>query len=238
MISTKAKANNNFKVYMHENIVNGKKYIGMTSQDVNKRWKNGKGYINNKHFTDAIIKYGWNNFKHIILCENLDKDKASILEKYYINKYDTTNYKNGYNISLGGDISSFGCKRSRKTKQLLSEKNKGKKRTAKQKENIKTRCRECNGIPVINVVCGKVYNSISQASEETGISKASISNKCKKNSTWKYYNDYHIEKILKEIPDHYLYEHLLNKENVTEEFIIFMGADIEVWRKLTKFRKK
>ena len=35
---------NNYKVYVHINKVNGKRYYGVTCQKVNRRWKNGKGY--------------------------------------------------------------------------------------------------------------------------------------------------------------------------------------------------
>ena len=44
-----------------------KYYIGITSQAVNKRWKNGKGYKSSPYFYNAIQKYGWNNFEHNIL---------------------------------------------------------------------------------------------------------------------------------------------------------------------------
>lgn len=89
-------------VYCHRNIVNGKRYIGITKQKTEKRWKHGKGY-SAQHFSRAIEKYGWDNFEHIILKENLTKERAVFFEKFYINKYDTTNLENGYNETLGGD---------------------------------------------------------------------------------------------------------------------------------------
>ena len=52
---------NNYTVYMHISPSN-KRYIGITSKSVNKRWNNGLGYIKNDHFWRAIQKYGWNNF--------------------------------------------------------------------------------------------------------------------------------------------------------------------------------
>ena len=42
-----------YTVYVHIS-PNGKRYYGITMQEVNKRWLNGKGYRGNKHFTNAI----------------------------------------------------------------------------------------------------------------------------------------------------------------------------------------
>ena len=89
-------------VYCHTNKENGKKYIGITKQTPERRWKNGNGY-SSQHFARAIQKYGWNNFEHTILMSNLTKDKACYYERFYIKKYETTLPENGYNETLGGD---------------------------------------------------------------------------------------------------------------------------------------
>jgi group I intron endonuclease len=78
-----------------------KYYIGITSQNIEKRWQNGYGYKTNKHFWRAIQKYGWDNFEHKILKRNLTKTKAEELEIYYIQKYNSQ-VPNGYNVELGG----------------------------------------------------------------------------------------------------------------------------------------
>ena len=54
-------------VYMHINKINGKKYVGQTCQKPETRWANGLGYRESPRFFNAIKKYGWNNFEHIIL---------------------------------------------------------------------------------------------------------------------------------------------------------------------------
>ena len=89
-------------VYCHTNKENGKKYIGITQQTPERRWKNGKGY-STQHFARAIQKYGWNNFEHIILMSNLTKNQACYYERLYIKKYETTSPEKGYNETLGGD---------------------------------------------------------------------------------------------------------------------------------------
>ena len=48
----------------------------MTSQSPNERFRNGNGYKSSPHFFHAIQKYGWNNFDHMILAQNLSKDEA------------------------------------------------------------------------------------------------------------------------------------------------------------------
>lgn len=45
----------------------GKVYIGITCQDVKKRWlSKGQGYKDNDYFFKAIKKYGWENKKPVI----------------------------------------------------------------------------------------------------------------------------------------------------------------------------
>ena len=63
-----------YTIYKHTNIINNKSYIGQTCQDVKKRWGNGLGYKTCPIFYQAILKYGWDNFTHEILEENLTED--------------------------------------------------------------------------------------------------------------------------------------------------------------------
>lgn len=98
---------NTYKVYIHTNIKNGKKYIGITRKQVNERWNNGNGYVENTKFYKDIVKYGWNNFKHEIYSDNCTYKEAIDLESYLIKKYKTV--ENGYNNSYSGfgEIKNF-----------------------------------------------------------------------------------------------------------------------------------
>ena len=91
-----------YKVYMHINKADGKRYIGITRQSLKRRWKNGNGYKRTPYFYKAIQKYGWDNFEHILLEDNLTLEEANKKEIALIKEYKTTNRKYGYNISLGG----------------------------------------------------------------------------------------------------------------------------------------
>lgn len=90
-------------VYIHKNMINGKVYIGKTCQTLEKRsGSNGIGYRNCNGFYPAIKKYGWDNFKHIILFSNLTAEEANKLEKKMIVKYNSRHTSYGYNIRIGG----------------------------------------------------------------------------------------------------------------------------------------
>ena len=92
---------NTYTVYCHTNKINGKKYIGITSQKPEKRWgTNGRNYKGQK-FHNAIEKYGWDNFEHELLFNNLTEQSAKDKEIELIRTYNTQ--RNGYNISSGGD---------------------------------------------------------------------------------------------------------------------------------------
>lgn len=88
-------------VYKHTG-PSGKVYIGITKRKPQKRWNSGRGYVDNRYFYRAIQKYGWENFKHEIIADGLDKEEASEMERKLISEYDSTNPEVGYNIEAGG----------------------------------------------------------------------------------------------------------------------------------------
>lgn len=104
-----------WSVYMHTNKVNNKVYVGLTSQNVENRWKKGYGYLNkNKDGTykqpliaRAIKKYSnWDNdWDHIVFATNLSMDDAKRIERLLVALYDTQNPNKGYNICPGGETS-------------------------------------------------------------------------------------------------------------------------------------
>lgn len=106
-----------YTVYQHRNKINGKVYIGITMQTPEQRWRHGEGYKSSPHFYAAIQKYGWDNFEHNILFQNLTKEEACKKEQELIAKYNSINREYGYNSTSGGDIFVM----NEETKQKISQ---------------------------------------------------------------------------------------------------------------------
>lgn len=88
-------------VYKHIS-PSAKVYIGITSRDPAVRFGNGKGYKSNVHFWNAIAKYGWDAFDHVIIAEGLTYERACEMEKNLIAEARSYDSRFGYNIALGG----------------------------------------------------------------------------------------------------------------------------------------
>ena len=126
-------------VYCITNLINGKKYIGKSDNNVLVRLRHHmQGKKSNSHLQDSIKKYGIENFRFEIL-ELCDKSICGQRERYWIEKFDT--FKNGYNHTTGGEGESGwhlspeaiektakvhrGKIMSEHTKKLLSDARKG-----------------------------------------------------------------------------------------------------------------
>lgn len=173
----------NYVVYMHVNQANGKRYIGISSNPIS-RWANGRGYRRNKHFADAIEKYGWNNFDHLILYSELTKDEACEIERYLIRKYRTQDKKYGYNLTSGGEV----FEHSEESKQLMSINRKGKgNREFSETHRQRLSQNHGGGADKKAVVCvetGKIYSCINDAARDTHTNKKQISNCCHKTKNY------------------------------------------------------
>lgn len=165
-----------FTIYMHRNKVNGKIYIGQTCQKPLYRWKrNGKGYMDCEIMWKAICKYGWNNFEHIILKENLTMEEANFYEKYYIKKFNTTNKKFGYNIRSGGKNEPLKESTKLKLKQyktfLGKHHTEETKKAISEKKNLPVLQYDKNGNFIAEYKSAKVACEILGVKDKTTISK-------------------------------------------------------------------
>ena len=91
-----------YKIYKHTT-PNGKNYIGVTMQEVERRWRKGEGYISCVLFYRAICKYGWDSIEHTILEDGIKtRQEATEKEQYYISLYKSNDPRFGYNLVNGG----------------------------------------------------------------------------------------------------------------------------------------
>lgn len=187
-----------YTVYMHIS-PSDKRYIGITKQEIKRRWKNGFGYKRQEYFYNAIEKYGWDNFQHIIIAKGLDEETAKWLEIELIREWDTTNKNKGYNNSLGGE--SYNC--SEKTKEKISKTLTGRKLP---KETVNKMCgrkgKESSvAKPIICLTTGMIFDTITEGAEYYNCECGHIVSCCrnKRKSTgkvngdkliWMYLEDY------------------------------------------------
>lgn len=202
-----------YVVYEHV-FPNNKKYIGITCRPLKQRFKNGYGYVHNKHMMNAIKKYGWKNVKHNILAKNLSKSEAETLEIKLIKKYNLTNRLNGYNIELGGkganrineetrailrekcsgkNNARYGVEVSKETRQKMRLAKLGTKQTEEHRLHISIG----EGKPIAQYTIDgkfiKVFHSTRQVKRELGIhnSSACARGECKTSGgyVWRYVDD-------------------------------------------------
>lgn len=144
----------NYSVYLHINLKNGKKYIGKAKDAPTKRWGiNGKRYLVKRdgkfcqpYFARAILKYGWNNFYHEILISGLDNQEACRQEKFFILLFRSNNPVYGYNSTLRGEGSS-GRIITEETRKKMSESQKERFQRPEEKEKLKLRSKDKKPIP-------------------------------------------------------------------------------------------
>ena len=108
-----------YLVYVHT-VPNGKKYVGITKQDKERRWLKGAGYEHQPKFYKAIQEYGWRNILHEVIAENLTEQEARQMEKEYISKFGCYDM-NGYNTTSGGKDKWINIRCTERERQDITE---------------------------------------------------------------------------------------------------------------------
>ena len=89
-------------IYKIKNKIDNKIYIGQTTQDLERRWRNHrKNSSNCRYLKSAFKKYGVENFEFKLVCITFD-NQLDDMEIKYIEQYKCL-VPNGYNIRLGGN---------------------------------------------------------------------------------------------------------------------------------------
>jgi group I intron endonuclease len=141
-----------FYIYKATNQINGKFYIGRCKGDIRAREYKHWWYATNKGtnmpFPNALRKYGRDNFKWEIV-EETREDNNGDREVYWIDKLQPS-----YNATLGGDGGRYGVACP---------------------EHVKEATRQSRIVKVRDKRTGKVYTSMKDAREDTGVLESSIS---------------------------------------------------------------
>lgn len=125
-------------IYKVTNKINGKEYVGQTTQSLKERKRKHISKALNKgdifYFHHALRKYGPENFSWEIIHDNIDNiDELNEFEIYYICYYNS--FEKGYNLTLGGK-SNAGFRHSEEAKKRISETLKGKHHSEETKRKI------------------------------------------------------------------------------------------------------
>ena len=165
---------NNYCVYMHRNKINNKVYIGQTC-NIKVRW-HPISYKSSSYFYNAIEKYGWDNFEHIVLIDNLSLEEANQKEKYFIKIYESTNRNKGYNLKTGGNngyqLSKETKQKIRLSNQLYAKNNLDKLLIRLEKMHKKVRKK------VICLNNNKIFNSQIEAANYAGLKNSTPISRC------------------------------------------------------------
>jgi group I intron endonuclease len=128
-----------FVVYKITNTISGKIYIGSTKNFLNRKTHHLVCLRNKKHrnqyLQKAFDKYGEDKFIFEILEENIEEQKLLLREQFYLDSYKSYNREIGYNLNPTAG-SNKGFKMPESAKQILREKNLGKRHSDKTKDKI------------------------------------------------------------------------------------------------------
>jgi group I intron endonuclease len=125
-----------YTLYQITNVLNGKRYIGITKQSIQKRWEQHLGNSQNPKYPLhlAIAKHGADNFTITSLSESTDRKYIGELEDLVIQQLETHISKNGYNVAKGGYGGDLGPEANLKRKMTME--NRSPEQTLKWKQNL------------------------------------------------------------------------------------------------------
>lgn len=121
-------------IYKVTSLINGMTYIGQTNRSIEERWKEHckPALRTRSYLSNAIQKYGKENFKIEELAKASSQEELDLLEDKVISELNTL-FPNGYNLRHGG----MGGKLSDEAKVKVSKASKGRVKSAATKEKLR-----------------------------------------------------------------------------------------------------
>ncbi len=114
-------------VYVIRNLVNGKSYVGQTTQPAEERFRQHRSRINTSHckaLSAAISKHGVESFEFSVATEVDSKEKLDAVEVEFILRLGSMS-PGGYNLKAGGSFGTHGPE----SREKISRGNRGKERS-------------------------------------------------------------------------------------------------------------
>lgn len=170
-------------IYAHLNMINKKVYIGI-SKNVKNRWSAKEESYKKCHaIYRAFKKYGWDNFAHIVMWDNLTKEEACKLEKANIFMFKLAGMS--YNITDGGE-GTTGVIRSEEHKQIIREymtnrvvSTETRKKISTAHKKLRINNKEIYAYDINTKCLVKKYLSVTEAALDVGIQATNISRAAK-----------------------------------------------------------
>ena len=166
-------------IYKIFNDINDKLYIGQTTRSLNDRihdYYNESKYPNShrhRPISDAMNKYGFDNFHFEILEDNItDRETLDILEKEYIEKFDTCDPSKGYNLERGGNSAG---KHSEETRRKIGDAQRGEKNHMYGKTGSDNPTSKA----VIDLTTGLEYESAMEAARNLDLNFSHVCASCR-----------------------------------------------------------
>lgn len=134
-------------IYLILNKINGKVYVGQTSEKFKRRfwhhqWCLCNGCHSNKYLQKSWDKYGENSFIFKVLHVFTNEENLDELEIKYISDYNATDMKFGYNMQSGGQPKKLCNFRNRESYKISGEKNRQHLLGRKLSEETKAKMRK------------------------------------------------------------------------------------------------
>lgn len=162
-------------IYKFTNKIDGKDYIGQTTQSlearVSQHFSDAKSGRRDYVIDRAIRKYGRENFIIEKWDDALSIDELNKMEIFWIKELNTL-APNGYNLLEGGK----NAKHTEETKKKLSESRKGKK-FGPHSEETKKKLSESHSNNKVKIICvetGIIYPSVKEAARTLKLNKSHI----------------------------------------------------------------
>jgi len=174
-------------IYMIENLVNGKVYVGQTVNSVKRRWQAHRSMLkrnnhDNFYLQNAWNKYGEDSFVFKVICES-DINSLDDIEINLIDKFRKLN--KCYNLESGGNAQKE-LHDTTKIKLSKAVKNLHKNDLEYRQKYLEAKARQ-----VICIDTGEIYISVAEASKELGINYDNIHQVCIGNNNCARGNDGH-----------------------------------------------